>query len=137
MHINSVFKISDMLSLALHSMVYIAGRNPELVSVKEIAGVTGCSVNHLAKVMQRLTRAGLLHSVRGPKGGFTLVRKPEDISFMQIYQAIEGEPAVKGCPLADSNCPFNKCIFGDTVDNINRQFIDYLEDTTLDRFTDL
>lgn len=132
---NSVVHISEMLSLALHSMVFIARSEKETVSVKDIAGETGYSENHLAKVLQRLVKAGLLKSARGPKGGFSLKRKPADISFLDIYEVIEGKILMGGCcPLGQAKCPFEKCIFGDTISSINKQFLNYLKTHTLENF---
>ncbi len=99
MNKNSVVNISEMLSLALHSMVLIAKKDKILLSVRDIAETTGCSINHLAKAMQRLTQAGLVRSVRGPKGGFTLNKAAEKISFLDIYEAVEAKIDAKGCPV--------------------------------------
>ena len=120
-----------MLSLALHSMVYIAGRNPELVSVKEIAGVTGCSVNHLAKVMQTLVKNNYLESVRGPKGGFTLKGDAAGITLLEIYELIEGTLEHRYCGIGDQKCPFRTCVFGGLADKFSREFTNYLRNTTL------
>lgn len=136
MNSNSAVHISEMLSLALHSMVLIANNDKELTSVKDIARETGYSENHLAKVMQRLTKANLLKSARGPKGGFSLKRDPAEISFLDIYKVIEGNIELEGCPLDQEECPFKKCIFGDTIININKQFLDFLKNKTLKNFLD-
>jgi len=125
-----------MLSLALHSMVLIAKKDKELLSVRDIAEATGFSVNHLAKVMQRLTQASLVKSVRGPKGGFALKRDAADITFLDIYEAVESKIKVNGCPVDKEKCPFNKCIFDDTISSINRQFSDFLQSRNLESFLD-
>lgn len=128
------FHLSEMLSLALHSMVYIATSDEEYVNVKQIAKATDASEAHLSKVLQRLVKGRILHSVRGPRGGFSLEKSPEDITFLQIYEMIEGPVHLDGCPNHRRECPFTHCIFRGVPEKLNRQFISYLSDTTLDEF---
>jgi Rrf2 family protein len=128
------FHLSEMLSLALHSMVYIATEEHEYVNVKQIAQATDASEAHLSKVLQRLVKGRILRSVRGPKGGFALEKKPDDISFLQIYEMIEGPISVEGCPSHRKACPFSYCIFRGMPEKLNSQFIDYLTNTTLGGF---
>lgn len=128
------FHLSEMLSLALHSMVYIATHEGEYVNVKRIAQATGASEAHLSKVLQRLVKGRILRSVRGPKGGFTLEKRPEDISFLLIYELVEGPIDTEGCPNHRRECPFTYCIFRGMPETLNRQFIDYLTNTQLSEF---
>ncbi len=130
------FHLSEMLSLALHSMVYIATYEGEYVNVKQIAQATGASEAHLSKVLQRLAKGQVLRSIRGPKGGFTLDKDPGDITFLSIYEMIEGPIESKGCPTHRRECPFTHCIFRGVPEKLNRQFIDYLANATLHEFTE-
>ena len=123
--------ISEATSLAMHSMVLIATRQGELLSAKEIASITGVSEAHLAKVLQRLSKANLLNSIRGPKGGFALTKLPAEITLLEIYETIEGELQQQGCPTNRSTCPFKACIFGGVLQKMTDQFYDYLQITTL------
>ena len=126
-----VVAVSEMLSLALHSMVLIALKGQEYVSVKEIAAATGASEAHLAKVLQRLTKAGLLRSIRGPKGGFALTKPPEDITMLDVYEVIEGPVVERKCPTGRPTCPFAACILGGVPQRLNKEFTDYLASKTL------
>ena len=128
------FHLSEMLSLALHSMVYIATSDMEYVNVKQIAQATGASEAHLSKVLQRLVKGRILRSVRGPKGGFMLEKTPEEINFLQIYEMIEGPVDSEGCPNHRRECPFAYCIFRGIPEKLNRQFIHYLTNTHLNEF---
>lgn len=57
----------------------------------EFHGVAG---PYLAKHLQALTRAGVLESVPGPRGGYRLARRPADISVLDVVEVIDGsEPA--------------------------------------------
>ncbi len=64
---------------------------------------------YLAKILQNLARAGILESSRGPKGGYRLARKADQISVEKILFALEGEDALNGCvmgfPVCDASHP--------------------------------
>ncbi len=129
-----VFHLSEMLSLALHSMVYIATSDDQYVNVKQIAASTDASEAHLSKVLQRLVKGRLIHSVRGPRGGFALAMAPEEISFLNIYEVIEGPIVIEGCPNHRKTCPFSSCIFKGIPEKMNNQFFNYLEKNKLSDF---
>lgn len=109
-----IVQLSEASTIGLHSMVLIA-RSKEMINVNKIAGLTGASKNHLAKVMQRLVKAGFLKSTRGPTGGFILKKKPSEITILNIYEAIEGIIETEGCPMEQPICPFNKCLLGNII----------------------
>jgi Rrf2 family protein len=59
-----------------------------------LAELHGTSPTYLAKQLQALSRAGLVHSVQGKAGGYVLTRAPEEITVLDVVEAIEGaEPA--------------------------------------------
>ncbi len=58
--------------------------------VREIADLYGLSRAYVAKVMSRLTRAGILSSARGPRGGFRLARNASEINFLEVVEAVGG-----------------------------------------------
>ena len=123
-----------MASLALHSMALIAGNQREMLNVKQIAKQLGASEAHLSKVLQRLVKTGLLHSTRGPNGGFELTRASGEITLWDIYEAVEGAGSSEGCPSGRSICPFQKCLFGGVLERINTEFGSYLKSQTLQNF---
>ncbi|HEX3046961.1 MAG TPA: Rrf2 family transcriptional regulator [Bacillota bacterium] len=126
--------LSEMASLALHSMTLIAGNQREMLNVKEIAKQIGASEAHLSKVLQRLVKTGLLRSTRGPNGGFELTRPGTEITLWDIYEAVEGAGTGEGCPSGRPFCPFQKCLFGGVLEKINTEFGSYLKSQTLQDF---
>ena len=126
-----MIKISEAASLALHTMVYLSSETGRLVSAKEIAGELNVSEAHLAKVLQRLARCGLLRSVRGPKGGFALSGKYNELTLLEIYESIEGPLDKVSCFRTTRACSGDHCIFGGLLGDINKQVRVYLEDTRL------
>jgi len=57
---------------------------------RDIAEACGIPPGHLLKILQQLVRAQILSSERGPAGGFVLRKPPQDISLLEIVEAIEG-----------------------------------------------
>ncbi len=131
----SLVNVSEGAYLALHGLAYIAQETPKRVSVKKLAEVLHASEAHLAKVFQKLSKAELVKSVRGPAGGFKLNRSAEKINFMQIYEVIEGEVKLNGCPLNKINCAFQSCIFNQELNRISRDIYDTFKNMKLSDFT--
>ncbi|MEA1997515.1 MAG: Rrf2 family transcriptional regulator [Gemmatimonadota bacterium] len=126
-----MIKLSEAASLALHTMVYLSANPGKQVSTREIAGDLKVSEAHLSKVLQRLCRSGLVNSVRGPKGGFTVITGYGEISLLEIYESIEGPLTDRSCLLASPVCNNGKCIFGSLLGDVSKQFRDYLSITKL------
>lgn len=98
---------------------------------QEIAAALGASAHHLAKVMQRLAKVGLVSSVRGPRGGFSLGKPADEVTLLEIYEVVEGPLATCGCLLQTPVCDGTDCVLGDVVQTIHAQLRDYLSKTTL------
>ncbi|HPJ25730.1 MAG TPA: Rrf2 family transcriptional regulator [Synergistaceae bacterium] len=128
---HSFFHFSEAASLGLHGMALLACRE-ERVSIKEMAEILEVSEAHLAKVFQRLVKSGLVISHRGPGGGFDLAFSPEEISLMDIYEALEGPLEMETCLLHRSECPFGKCFLGKPLREIEALLISFFRETKLD-----
>lgn len=129
-----LLNISDAASLALHSMVFLASNRERNISTKEIAEALNASKNHLSKVMQRLVKGNLLLSKRGPAGGFLISKPLDEITFMEIYESVEGKFNLNACLFVQSLCDGNGCILGCLYEMIHDQVQDYLTKTTLQEF---
>ena len=123
----NIFHMSEMVSLALHSIIIIAAQGGQLVNAKKIADTIGASEAHLNKALQQLVKAGYIHSVRGPRGGFTLAKVADEITLLEIYETIEGPISFAGCPMNCSKCVFASCIFGGLPEKANREFKEYMQ----------
>ena len=129
-----LINISEAASLALHSMALIARNQPQRMNVKVLARDLDVSQTHLAKVFQKLSKNGLVKSVRGPAGGFELDKPAEDISFLEIYEIIEGKVNLTDCPLGKTHCVFETCIFGDELNRISVDIYATLKEMNLSKF---
>ncbi len=127
-----LIKITEAGSLALHTMVYLASRKEGIISVKEIASMLHASQAHLSKVLQRLARGGLVRSSRGPKGGFELTKPGEKITLLDVYEAIDGHLSPSECLLSTPLCVGDSCIFGHLLQDVDKNFREYMKKTKLD-----
>lgn len=123
---SSVLKVSDAASMGLHAMVLLAAKPERLISNREIAARLRVSPAHLSKVLQRLSKAGMVRSTRGPGGGFRLVKDREKLPLLKVYEAIEGRLNTKDCLLHSPVCGSRRCIFGGMLRKLNKEVRDYL-----------
>ena len=129
-----MIKISESAALAIHTVSLLTRYPSRRFSNKEISGLLGCSLNTLSKVLQRLTKAGLIDSLRGPTGGFSLACDPDASNALQVFEAMDGvlPPCSDAeCLLGDNSCLERSCILGGLVANVHRMFLKTLRDTTL------
>ncbi len=85
---------------ALQATLYLAAHsNGRAVPTSEIATRLDAPANYLAKVMRRLSRQGLLESIRGAHGGYRLSRPASDITVAEIVEPIDGFDRPKTCLL--------------------------------------
>jgi Rrf2 family protein len=127
----NLLNISEAANLGLHTMVFLA-RNPgRKVLAREIAETHHASEAHLAKVLQRLRRAGLVRSTRGPGGGFVLAREPKQTRLLDVYEAMEGPMVLRDCLFDEKVCRGSGCVMGGTLQQVNRAFRNYFRKTTL------
>jgi len=126
----SIIKINEATVLALHALIVIALKEDGMATNADIAEFLHASDNHLSKVLQRLAKAGLVRSVRGPHGGFVLGRSPETISLREVYETFEGPLRADHCLLETPVCG-DSCVFGDLLSNMTSLFIDFMTNTNL------
>lgn len=96
---------SRQCEYALQAVLYLALK-PEGVktSIKDLTDDLDIPYHFLAKILQDLTRKGLLVSQKGPSGGFALAVRPKDITLLSIIEAIDGIAFTKSCVLGFPEC---------------------------------
>jgi Rrf2 family protein len=128
-----LFSLSEASSIAIHAMVLVA-KSEGAINVNQIAEITKTSKHHVAKVMQRLAKDGLINSTRGPAGGFILKKEAREISFLNIFESIEGKAEIAHCVFQAPVCPLDHCIMNNITAKISKEFLDYLQGQTLDLY---
>jgi len=105
--------ISQTVEYALRAMVYLAQHPEQSHTNHQIARVTRVPIGYLAKVLQGLSRAGLITSRRGLGGGFALAKPAYEITIYEVIQAVDPIPRITSCPLKlkahrDRLCPLHQ-----------------------------
>lgn len=128
-----ILNFSEAFNIAVHALAFLASRGlTKPASTSQVAISLGVSEAHLSKVFQRLTKAGFVTPVRGPRGGFKLARPPGSVTLLEVYEAIDGAVLKVGhCLLEGSECTRSLCVFGNLLSNVSAQVDEYFSRTTL------
>jgi Rrf2 family protein len=126
-----MLRVSEAAALALHAAVFLAVNEDRVIPTAEIAEMFKASDAHLSKVLQRLHKAGLVSSTRGPKGGFQIARPADEITLLQVYETIEGKLSDTECLFDAPVCDGEQCILGDLLKKVNSQVREYMANTRL------
>ena len=129
---SEMIKISEAASIALHACAWLALQGEYRGRSAEICRELGFSAAHFVKVMQALSRAGLVESRRGPAGGSRLTRTPDGISLLEIYEAIEGPLCTERCLLPAERCRSRACVLGAELRHHHRALRAMMASTRLD-----
>lgn len=90
----------------LQAMIYIAAINTEgeNVDLKQIATEQDIPKHFLSKILQLLVKNGLLNSMKGPTGGFHLSRPADEITLIEVIDAIDGMGVFTQCGIGFKQC---------------------------------
>jgi Rrf2 family protein len=101
----SLMQIPRRVDYGLRAIIYLSTQDPEkCCSIAEIAREQNVPKKFLEKIIQDLMRRGLIRSKRGSCGGYTLARMPDQISFYDVIEALEGPIAVNVCMNEELSC---------------------------------
>jgi len=100
-----MLKLTKKADYGLMALKYLA-EHPETpaLSAKDVADAYGIPAQLLAKILQRLTKAGLLKSSAGMNGGYALARDPRQISAFEVIHAIDGPLFLTSCTKGTKSC---------------------------------
>lgn len=128
------WRIGEMSALGLHAVGMVVAKNRERLSANTIAAELQASPHTTRQVLNRLVKAGLLFSTRGPSGGFVLASSPAEITLWQVICAVEGREDIQthGClfrrPVCIGNAP---CPFAPLTEIIDSSIRSYFQKTTI------
>ncbi len=98
-------QITRRADYAARTMLDVASLESGSVALThEVAARQGIPAPFLAKIVQALTRAGLLRSHRGSGGGIALAKPADQITLLQVVEAVDGPIAVNSCVLWPDEC---------------------------------
>ncbi len=98
------------------------------LSAKEIAEAYGIPPQLLAKILQRLTRVGLLSSHAGMNGGYALSRPSEEITAFDVIRAIDGPLFITSCETGPRGCDLtDSCTIREPLRKVNESISEVLK----------
>lgn len=125
-------KISSKGRYGLIAMLDLAIHSRELhISLNSIAQRQGVSASYLEQVFSMLRKAGLISSIKGAQGGYSLSTKPDKISVGDILRALEGELTVTDQQEQGINS-IKDCVRIRVWDQLNQHINDFVDSITLE-----
>lgn len=125
-------KFSKATNYALHTMVHLAMEpTSEAVKVEELANRQMLSPTYLSKILTKLSRAGLIMSTPGVKGGYRLLRAPEDCTFLDVTKAIEGQESLLNCTMSHDGKWNKNCLIERAMSDVEDKMKEELSHKTI------
>ena len=124
-----MLRLTKKADYGLMALKFLAERfdTPSL-SAKDIAEAYGIPPQLLAKILQRLTKMGLLCSHAGMNGGYALSRPPEEISAFDVIRAIDGELFITSCESGTKSCDLtDSCTIREPLRKVNESISEVLK----------
>lgn len=122
---------SNTVEYALRAVAHLAYEHPQPRTTDQIATATKVPSAYLAKVLQALSRRGIVRSQRGLGGGMTLAIAPEELSLLQVVNAVEEIQRITTCPLGLKSHGVRLCPLHKRLDDALAMVEQAFRDTTL------
>lgn len=128
-----MLRLSTKGQYGVRAMYEIARGYPgHPVTIKEISDEQAVSVPYLEQILNKLRKAGLIRSVKGPGGGYLLNKGPEEISIASIVSELEGPVAITSCLNPEEGCiRVDNCVTHLLWKALGEQIEAFLETITL------
>lgn len=128
-------QITRQADYAVRAVSYLAGLEPGVkATTKNIAEIQSIPPSFLAKIIAQLTVVGLLETTRGVHGGVSLARKPEEISLLDVVEAIDGPVMVNVCVNDDYECSVENCSIRPIWNDVQNDLVKRLRESTFAQF---
>ncbi|MGE5221185.1 MAG: RrF2 family transcriptional regulator [Omnitrophica WOR_2 bacterium] len=129
-------QITRQADYALRAVIYLSRLGPEeRAATSQIAQEQKIPPSFLAKIVSQLSVAGLLQTSRGARGGVSLARSPEEITVLDVVEAIDGPILLNECVACGGVCAFgDSCPMKPVWCNTQSELVDRLKTITFDSF---
>jgi len=122
---------SQTAEYALRAMSVLAARSPSLMTTEEIADAARIPPAYLSKVLQALRKAGIVLSRRGIGGGVSLAEDSQDVTILEIINAVDPIRRITECPIGLSAHGVRLCPMHSRLDSALAMVEEAFGDTTL------
>lgn len=130
--------LSNTCKYAIRATIYLAikEKEDEKIGIKQISKDLDLPTPFLGKIMQTLAKHKILSSTKGPHGGFSLLKKADKITLLDIIEVIDGQDIFKECIIglkvcadggSQDDCPFHK-----KSDEIRQNFYNLFKNQTIE-----
>jgi Rrf2 family protein len=128
-----MLKLTKKADYGLMAMKHLAEHAHQgALSAKDLAESYGIPQELLAKILQRLAKAGLLHSQHGMNGGYTLARDPQSITAFEVIRAIDGPLFITSCVTVRGECDqTDRCNIREPLRKVNHSIEAVLRSITI------
>jgi Rrf2 family protein len=128
-----MLKLTKKADYGLMAMRHLAEHSQEGArSAKDVADAYGIPQEALAKILQRLVKAGLLRSQHGTNGGYTLARDAGAISAFEVIRAIDGPLFITSCVTVRGECDqVERCNIREPLRRVNHSIEEVLKSITI------
>jgi Rrf2 family protein len=128
-----MLKLTKKADYGLMAMKHLAERDHQAAcSAKDVADAYGIPQEALAKILQRLVKAGLLQSQHGANGGYTLARPANKISAFEVIRAIDGPLFITSCITVRGECgQSGRCTIREPLRRVNESIEQVLRRITI------
>lgn len=133
-----MLRLTKKADYGLMALKYLAEHAGEpSLSAKDIAEAYHIPPQLLAKILQKLTREGLLRSHAGMNGGYSLSRDAKEISAFEVIRAIDGPLFITSCTTGTSTCDLTaSCTIKEPLARVNESIVELLRNTRISDLLD-
>ena len=125
-------QITRQADYAMRAVAYLSNLGTEdRAATSQIAEDQQIPPSFLAKIVSQLSVTGLLQTSRGARGGVSLARDPDEISFLEVVEAIDGPILLNECVADGSACTFGEtCTLRPVFCDAQADLVNRLESTS-------
>lgn len=123
--------LSQTVDYALRAVTHLAYRAPDSQTTEQIAEATLVPRAYLSKVLQGLVRGGIVTSQRGIGGGMSLVKSADQLTLLEVVNAVEPVDRIRTCPLGIQTHGMRLCPLHRRLDAALAMVENAFESTTL------
>jgi Rrf2 family protein len=131
--------LSNTCKYALRALIYLGkfSTDDKRIGIKKISEDLGLSSPFLGKILQNMVKQKLLVSTKGPNGGFSLAKKPGEISLWEIVIKVDGEEFFTNCLISLEPCKSHDpskplCPVHSQYESLRNQIKSFYQGTTLE-----
>lgn len=130
--------LSNSCRYAIRAVIYLASRYSEdnMIGITKISEDLNLPTPFLAKILQQLARHKILYSMKGPHGGFSLMKDPKKITLLEIVMIIDGNGIFDNCIIHNHTCRYvdkhkEACALHDDYSAIRSALINLFRNRTI------